>query len=61
MTSGAARGDDIKTGQRAWIKRYGTDCGLSYRGRPSADQIQSATGCIGAAIEQRIAEIKNER
>jgi len=43
-----------------WIKRYGPDCGLPLRGRPSDDKITSAAGCIGDAMEARIKELQAE-
>ncbi|MGO9418079.1 hypothetical protein [Roseiarcus sp.] len=55
-----ANGDRIKSEQWDWIKRYGPDCGLPLRGRPSDDKITSAAGCIGDALEARIKELQAE-
>ena len=55
-----ANGDRIKSEQWDWIKRYGPDCGLPLRGRPSDDKITSAAGCIGDAMEARIKELQAE-
>ena len=57
----AARGDAVKSEQWEWIKRYGTDCGLPLRGRPSPNLIDSAASCVGGAMEQRIRELQQEQ
>ena len=57
----AARGDAVKSEQWDWIKRYGPDCGLPLRGRPSPDLIDGAAPCVGAAMERRIHELQQEQ
>jgi uncharacterized protein YecT (DUF1311 family) len=54
----AAKGDDVKTEQWAWIKNFGPHCGLPLRGRPASNQIQGAAGCVRDAMEQRIRELQ---
>jgi uncharacterized protein YecT (DUF1311 family) len=56
-----AKGDEVKTEQWRWIKRYGGDCGLPLRGRPIDGKIQGAAGCVRSAIEQRIKELQAEQ
>ncbi len=53
-----ANGDHVKTEQIEWIKRYGPDCGLPLRGRPSDTLIQGTSTCVGRAIEARIKELQ---
>jgi len=54
----AARGDDVKTEEREWMKRFGPDCGLPYRGRPAPELIEGARACVQAAMEKRIAALQ---
>lgn len=54
------RGDGVKLEQRAWIKRFGPDCGLEYRGRPDDMTIHAAAPCIGRALESRITELQGQ-
>jgi len=61
VARGGAKGDAIKTEQIAWIKRYGPDCGLPQRGRPTDTLIQGTSYCVGRAIEARIKELEAER
>lgn len=56
-----ANGDRVKTEQFDWIKRYGVDCGLPFRGQPSSDLIDSAASCVGDAMERRIRELQQEQ
>jgi len=55
-----ANGDRVKSEQLDWMKRFGPDCGLPLRGRPSDDKITSAARCIGDAMETRIKELQAE-
>jgi len=54
-----AKGDQVKTEQWAWIKRY--DCGLPFKGRPPEEKIHGAAGCVREAMEQRIKELQAEQ
>jgi uncharacterized protein YecT (DUF1311 family) len=54
----SARGDVVKSEQIAWMKSYGPNCGLPFRGRPTSDLIGSAHGCVLSAMRRRIAELK---
>jgi len=56
-----AKGDQVKTEQWAWIKRYAADCGLPPKGRPSDTLIQGTSYCVGRAIEARIKELQAEQ
>jgi len=53
-----ANGERIKTEQIDWIKRYGVECGLPFRGRPSDALIQGTSYCVGRAMERRISELQ---
>ena len=53
----AARGDVVRTEQIAWMKRYGPDCGLPLRGRPSSNRIDDARECVLSAMKKRTAEL----
>ena len=55
-----AKGDQVKTEQWAWIKRYGADCGLPLHGRPADERIHGAA-CVREAMEQRIKELQAEQ
>ena len=57
----AARGEVIRHEQIAWIKHFGTDCGLPYRGRPAPEVIAGASLCVFAAMKQRLAELQAEQ
>ncbi len=48
-----AKGDQVKTEQWAWIKRYGADCGLPLKARPPDEKIHGAAGRVREAMEQR--------
>jgi chemotaxis protein histidine kinase CheA len=51
----AARGNDVKTDQRAWYtKIFVQSCGLTAKGRPSPDKIRASQNCVAEAISQRI-------
>jgi uncharacterized protein YecT (DUF1311 family) len=53
----AAKGERVKTEQLNWSRRYGPDCGLSFRGQPTAEKIHSVAGCVREAMEERIKEL----
>jgi hypothetical protein len=57
----AARGGSVLTEQVEWLKHYGQDCGLPYRGRPAPELIEGARGCVQSAMEQRIRQLAAER
>jgi type IV secretory pathway TraG/TraD family ATPase VirD4/uncharacterized protein YecT (DUF1311 family) len=57
----AARGEVIRHEQIAWIKHFGTDCGLPYRGRPSPELLAGASDCVFSAMKQRLAELQVEQ
>ena len=44
-----ANADRVKSEQWDWIKRYGPDCGLPMRARPSPELIDSAASCVSVA------------
>lgn len=54
----ASGGDNVRSEQYAWIRRYGPDCGLPLRGRPETSLIASARQCVFDAITKRIAELQ---
>ena len=56
-----AKGDQVKTEQWAWIKRYAADCGLPPHGPPAQEKIHGAAGCVREAMEQRIKELQAEQ
>ena len=60
-TARAAKGDQVKTEQLDWIKHYGPNCGLPFKGRPLEEKIKSVAGCVREAMEQRIKELQAEQ
>jgi uncharacterized protein YecT (DUF1311 family) len=57
----AASGDSVRSEQIAWIKRYGPNCGLPFRGRPASALIEGARQCVLDAMTKRIDELKSEQ
>jgi len=57
----AARGDSVRSEQFAWIKSYGRDCGLPFRGRPAPQLIEGARQCVLDAMTKRISELQAEQ
>ncbi len=56
-----SKGDQVKSEQWDWIKRYGPDCGLPLRGRPADEEIHIAAACVREAMEARIKELQAEQ
>jgi hypothetical protein len=54
----AARGDDVKTAQRAWVKSYGPSCGLPAKGQPSPTEIRASRDCVTKAISERTSALQ---
>jgi uncharacterized protein YecT (DUF1311 family) len=57
----AAKGDQVKTEQLNWIRRYGPDCGLPLKGQPPEEKIHGVAGCVREAMEERIKELHAEQ
>lgn len=59
-TAARANRADVKTEQIEWMKTYGQNCGVPFRGRPTDAQIYNARGCILAAMRQRISQLRRD-
>lgn len=57
----AARGTAVRSEQIDWMKSYGPDCGVPFRGRPSSALIRKSRDCVFSAMEKRIGELQNEQ
>ena len=57
----AAKGDQVKTEQLDWNRRFGPGRGLPLKGQPPEEKIRSVTGCVREAMEGRIKELHAEQ
>ena len=54
--------EDAKTyldRQRAWIKKYTQECGISGHGTPTGFEIANAHSCVQKALQERLAYLEN--
>ena len=60
-TAYAARGDSMKSEHTEWLAHYGPNCGLPAHDAPDESLIDSSKTCVLASINNRIAELNEER